>query len=82
MDYVRSKSIQLVEVGIDTLQLVDTTKIMNVYDSDPVVHRSPIKEASPCIRDFLHQRSHIDPQSSKVWYIIDENGNMHDIILF
>jgi hypothetical protein len=38
---VRSKSLQLVEAGIGTLQLVDTIESMDVDDLGPMIHRSP-----------------------------------------
>jgi hypothetical protein len=34
------------------------------------------EEASPGIREFIHQRLHIDPKPSLVWYRMDDQGNL------
>jgi hypothetical protein len=72
----RSTSLQLIETTIGPHQNLKIVESMDIDDSRPVIHQYPIRNSSPLIKDFLHQRLHIDPHTIKVWHQTDGDGHI------
>jgi hypothetical protein len=57
-------------------QPVDEPESMDYEESGPTLRTSPAPETSPRIREFLQQRLNIDDQSTRLWYRMDDLGNL------
>jgi hypothetical protein len=54
---------------------------MKIENFETVVQISPTRIPSPHIADFLQERLHVDTQSPRVWYRIDNFGHITDTVI-
>jgi hypothetical protein len=72
----RSSDAQLEHPSTD-----DEPESMDYEESGPTLRTSPTPETSPRIREFLQQRLQIDDQSARLWYRMDDQGNLRDALM-
>ena len=69
------------DTQLDNHQHDDKLESVDYKDSRPALCTSPTLKISTWIREFLQQRLQIDDQSGRLWYIMDDQGNLWDALI-